>query len=161
MKGVTVTKDIGEAVLRNIEKMDGARVLIGIPANKTARQDDGQSNAALGYLHENGSPRRNIPARPFLVPAVKDAAPKLLNVLKASAADATTDPLAIDKGLNRAGLLAQAAVKNWIRNGVGFAPLSPETIAMRQEQGYMGTKPLIRTGQLLNSINYVVINGKG
>ena len=81
---------------------------------------------------------------------------KAIEAMKKFAAQGLTDPAAVDKGLNAAGLIAQASVKNRIRNGVGFAPLSEKTLAQRKAQGKSGTKPLIRTGQLLNSITYVV-----
>lgn len=144
-------------ILGNIQAMMGASVLIGIPESENARNDGEITNAALGYIHENGSPKRNIPARPFLVPAVRQVAPRAVKILKEAAEKAMDDRLAIDKGLNAAGLLAQAAVKNWIRNGVGFAPLSQSTIDARKRNGAQGEKPLIRTGQLMNSITYVVV----
>lgn len=37
-----------------------------------------------------------------------------------------------------------------------FVPLAPATIKARQRQGFKGTKALIRTGALLNAIQYVV-----
>lgn len=154
--GMTITRDEVANVLENIKAMVGKQVLIGIPGEKDGRRGDPMGNAALGYIHENGSPARNIPARPFLVPGVQEATPKAIEQLKKAAADGLDDPAAVDRGLNAAGLLAQSAVKNRIRNSVGFAPLSPKTLAKRRAKGAAGTKPLIRTGQLLNSITYVV-----
>lgn len=153
---IRVTRDEVKNVITNIEAMTGKRVLIGIPDANAGRKDGPMTNAALGYIHENGSPARNIPARPFLIPGVEEAAPKAIEAMKKFAAQGLTDPAAVDKGLNAAGLIAQASVKNRIRNGVGFAPLSEKTLAQRKAQGKSGTKPLIRTGQLLNSITYVV-----
>lgn len=153
---IRVTRDEVKNVITNIEAMTGKRVLIGIPDANAGRKDGPITNAALGYIHENGSPARNIPARPFLVPGVEEAAPKAIEAMKKFAAQGLTDPAAVDKGLNAAGLIAQAAVKNRIRNGVGFAPLAERTLAQRKASGKSGTKPLIRTGQLLNSITYVV-----
>ena len=153
---VRVTKDSVANIITNIEAMTGKRVLIGIPDANAGRKDGPITNAALGYIHENGSPARNIPARPFLVPGVTEAAPKAIDAMKKFAAQGLTDPAAVDKGLNAAGLIAQAAVKNRIRNSVGFAPLAESTLSQRKAQGKQGTKPLIRTGQLLNSITYVV-----
>lgn len=153
---VRVTRDEVQNIIANIEAMTGKRVLIGIPGENAGRKDGPISNAALGYIHENGSPARNIPARPFLVPGVQEVAPKAVETLEKFAAKGLEDPSAVDKGLNAAGLMAQAAVKNRIRNSVGFAPLSEATLAERKRTGKQGTKPLIRTGQLLNSITYVV-----
>jgi phage gpG-like protein len=153
---VKVTRDDMKNVIENINAMTGKRVLIGIPDANAGRKDGQITNAALGYIHENGSPARNIPARPFLIPGVQEAAPRAIEALKKYAAQGLTDPEAVNKGLNAAGLIAQAAVKNRIVNSVGFAPLAPVTIAQRRRKGKQGSKPLIRTGQLLNSITYVV-----
>ena len=57
---VTVIKDNTAAVLRTVQEMAKKRVLIGIPAEKAARKGDPITNASLGYIHENGSPARNI-----------------------------------------------------------------------------------------------------
>jgi phage gpG-like protein len=153
---VTILKDNTAAVLRTVQEMAGKRVLIGIPAEKAARKGDAITNASLGYIHENGSPARNIPARPFLKPGVEQAASKCAEVLGKFAKTAFNNPSDIDKGLNAAGLIAQASVKKRIVSGEGFAPLKAGTIAARKRVGAKGTKPLIRTGQLLNSITYVV-----
>jgi len=156
MNGIKITRDDSMRVLQSIQNMAVKHVLVGIPADNSARKDGPITNASLGYIHENGSAARNIPPRPFLVPGVKAAAPKCVEVLKRYAKKAVTGEATIDQGLNAAGLVAQSAVKNRIRSGEGFAPLKPSTIAARKRQGKQGEKPLIRTGQLLNSITYVV-----
>lgn len=153
---VTILKDDTARIMAAIEDMAGKRVLIGIPADKSARKDGPITNAALGYIHENGSAARNIPARPFLVPGVKAASAKCAEVLKSFAKKAITGQATIDQGLNAAGLIAQASVKKRIQQGEGFAPLAASTLEARARKGKSGTKPLIRTGQLLNSVTYVV-----
>lgn len=153
---VQVTVDISAQVLINIRHVADEKLLVGIPAEENARGGE-IGNAALGFIHENGSPARNIPARPFLVPGMKDAEPQAVAMLAKPTGDALekgVDVLA--RGLERAGLVCQAAVKKRIVSQEGFSPLNPRTIAARQRKGYKGTKALIRTGQLLNSITYVV-----
>jgi hypothetical protein len=64
----------------------------------------------------------------------------------------------IEIALNKAGLIGQNHVKNQIVNG-DFAQLKNSTIAARmrrRKNRQAGTKPLIDTGQLLNSVTYVV-----
>ena len=68
---------------------------------------------------------------------------------------------AIEKANNKAGLVAQAAIKNTLRSGEGFPPLADATLAARKRAGFTGTKPLIWTGQLLNSITYVIRKRNG
>lgn len=153
---VTVIKDDSARILQAIQAMAGKEVLVGIPADKTARKKEPITNAALGFIHENGSAAQNIPPRPFLVPGVKAASKQCAEVLKRYAQKAITGDGTIDQGLNAAGLIAQASVKKRIQSGEGFAPLKASTLAARARKGAKGTKPLIRTGQLLNSITYVV-----
>lgn len=152
---VTVTRDEAANVLKNIKTFAGKGVLVGIPEDQNGR-GEGIGNAALGFIHENGSPARNIPARPFLLPGVTKAMPDILQTWKAFTKAGLTDESAVDKGLEAVGLQAQAAVKKQIVSQDGFMPLSHKTIAARKSKGYQGEKALIRTGQLLNSINYVV-----
>ena len=153
---VQVTVDISAQVLINIKRVADDKLLVGIPAEENARGES-IGNAALGFIHENGSPARNIPARPFLVPGMKDAQDEAVAMLEMPTAESLTKGHdVLKRGLERAGLVCQAKVKKRIVSQEGFAPLSPRTIAARQRRGYQGTKALIRTGQLLNSITYVV-----
>ena len=156
MNGVKITRDDSARVLQAIQNMAGKHVLVGIPADNNARKDGPITNAALGYIHENGSAAHNIPPRPFLVPGMKVAAPKCADVLKGYAKKAVTGDATIDQGLNAAGLIAQASVKKRIVSQEGFTPLKAATLAARKRKGAKGEKALIRTGQLLNSITYVV-----
>lgn len=151
-----ITKDNVESMLAAVKAMAAKRVLVGVPSAEASRRDDPINNATLAYIHENGSPARNIPARPFLKPGVAGAKDKLVSTLRVYAKQALTDKSAIEKGLNAAGLVAQSAVKNRIRSSIGMKPLASGTLAARRRKGAKGEKPLIRTGQLLNSITYVV-----
>ncbi len=153
---VTVTRDNAKNVIAAIQDMAKKHVLVGIPSSENGRNDGSIGNAALGAIHENGSGVRNIPPRPFLKPGVAAAAEQCVKVLKSAAQNAFTDKNAIDKGLNAAGLIAQASVKKRIVSQEGFTPLKAATLAARKRKGAKGEKALIRTGQLLNSITYVV-----
>ena len=138
-------------------------VLVGIPAADDNRNGDSPiGNAAIGYIQENGSPVNNIPPRPFLVPGVQSVADRCAELMGAGAAEMLDGgAAAIEKANNKAGLTAQAAVKNTLRAGEGFPPLAPATLAARERAGFTGTKPLIRTAQLLNSITYVIRKRNG
>lgn len=155
MKGMRITRDDSKQFLRAIQSMADKRVLVGIPDDKSGR-DDGMSNSVLGAIHENGSPANNIPPRPFLVPGVREVEEKCAATLRKYAENALAGNGTIDQGLHAVGLIAQTAVKNRIRNQVGFKPLEDSTTAARKRDNKKGTKALIRTGQLLKSITYVV-----
>lgn len=154
-----ITKDDVSKVLASIQDLAKKQVLVGIPASKAERQegdDDPINNAQLGYIHEFGAPASNIPARPFLNPGVARAQESINNHLK-KAAKAAMDGNSekVDVELNATGLIAQAGAKNEINSGA-FEALAPATIAARRKRGRTGDKPLIDTGQLRNSITYVI-----
>lgn len=142
-------------------------VLVGIPATKTERRDHGITNAALGYIHETGAPEVNIPPRPFLIPGIREAKDRItVHLAHAARLTLEGDADGAEKAMHRAGIVAASAVKNKITVGP-FVPLKPSTIRRRRIRsagskyrrkatGPADVRPLIDTGQLRNSITYVV-----
>jgi hypothetical protein len=57
--------------------------------------------------------------------------------------------------LNAAGDAAQEGVQAYLKRGVP-PPLSTRSVTERRRQGIVSRKPLIRTGQLLAGVTYVV-----
>lgn len=155
---VRVTKDFTKKLMKILIMAGKKQVLVGIPEDKNSRTGEAIGNAYLGAIHEYGSPARNIPARPFLNPGVKDAQKDTIKILKFGAKSALDNfnVAAIEQSLNRVGLNAQAVVKKRITGQVGFEALKPATIKARERTGRKGTKALIRTGELLNSVTYVL-----
>jgi hypothetical protein len=160
--GLRVTKDNTPAVLAAIGMMTRKHVVVGVPASEDARrpeedEDAGpMGNAAVYYVQDNGSALANIPPRETLRPGVKDAAPRLANVLKQAAVQAFSNKGALDRGLEAAGLVAQTAVRKRIVAGTDLEPLAESTIKSRRARGIESEKPLIRTAQMLNAITYEV-----
>ena len=193
------TPKIREAMKRLTE----TKVLVGVPSDDetphlgvdvssgNARKDEGKkeiTNAELAYIHSNGAPEVNIPARPFLEPGIKEVQDKITTVFKNAAKFAMQgDYSLVDQALDAVGLLAQAAARQKIADGIP-PPLSPVTVAMRmrrtkassykrkasvdaqiafneqfKQTGSMEgspTTPLYDTGQLVASISYVKRNMK-
>lgn len=144
-------------VLQSISGLVDKQVLVGIPDSAPERKDDEPlSNAAIGYIQETGSPANNLPARPFLVPGVASAEEKTVPQLqKAVEAALDGDLPRAEKRMASAGLAAQSSVRAKINSGI--APqLKASTLAARRRRGRTGTVPLIDTGQLRNSITYVI-----
>jgi hypothetical protein len=148
---LTIKTDISKQILKQLGDMQSKELLVGIPSKTDQRQDSDEGNAQIAYQNQFGRPALNIPARPFLDVGIKNAQPQILKALEKGAKN-----LDVDIALNSAGLLAQSAVRNVIRTSEGFKPLSSKTISVRKEKGFDGTRPLIETGSLLNSITYVV-----
>ncbi len=158
---VIVTKDRTGELLKAIVALTQREVLIGIPADAPARTPEpGEpappSNALIGYKMETGDPEMNLPARPFLVPGVEAIKDKAIARLKKAGEDALKGDLGkVDQALHAVGLMGQSSVQAKITDGP-FVPLAPRTLAQRRARGRTGDRPLIDTGQLRRSVNYVI-----
>jgi hypothetical protein len=181
-KTVDRTRELFDMLKKAVQE----RVLVGIPAQNDPRSAPSGpiNNATIGIIMERGSPGRNIPARPWLVPGVRSARAQIGARYRAAARDAlktmSSDP--IMRANRIVGQETADAVKRYIKTG-SFAPLSPKTVAARarqraarnrraseikylkavkagmplvKAQNLYGIRPLINTGQLLGSVTYVI-----
>lgn len=155
--GAVVLKDDMKKLDAAIKSLTNSEVLVGIPSTKNARDDDSPlGNAAIGYIQENGAPENNLPARPHLIPGIKNVADKISSIFFRAGQNALSgDTEAVLKGMNAAGLVGQLAVQKMLTDGLE-PPLAESTLARRAAQGFMGTKALIRKGLYLKAISYVV-----
>lgn len=181
--GVTVTADNFKAIIDAINSLTKKDVLVGIPDSAPERDDGPMTNAQIGYVMETGSPAHNVPARPFLVPGVADVQGECADRLgKAADAALSGNKGGAERAMSAAGMVAASSAKKKIGSNIPPA-LSPETIRNRkrsrqtqsmrsdekqylkavadgtdpaQAQTEAGIIPLVNTGQLRNSITYVV-----
>jgi hypothetical protein len=165
--GIFIVKDNVGKLLDNLEAMSETQVLVGIPAKEAEREPgtdiDGMNNATLAYIHENGAPEANIPARPFIEPGIQDAKSDISRQFR-KAGEAQLDGQAgkAMKHYHLAGEVAAVSIKKKIWSGP-FAPLKESTLRARRTRKIAprtGTKPLIDTAQMLRAVDYVVIAGK-
>lgn len=163
VKGSLITKvDLVDDVLKSLQELDKSQVMVGIPS-ETAGRDDGPINsAAIGYILETGAPERNLPARPFLVPTIwrirADLGKRARTTLVRVTSGKPGAKRVVEQGLGGIGLIAANEVKRVINAG-DFAPLAPSTIYARKHRKSAprsSEKPLVDTGQLRNSITYVI-----
>lgn len=120
-------------------------VKVGFLAGAT--YPDGTPVAAIAAIQNFGAPKVGIPPRPFFTNMVKDESPewgpKLAKILPAVRYDG---PEALRQmGEEIAGALRQSIVDT------NSPPLKPATIARKGFE-----KPLVDTGQMLNSVDYEV-----
>jgi hypothetical protein len=146
-------------LIKRLDTIRRQKVKVGILENKTARKNELMTNSYIGYINENGSPENHIPARPFLRPAMLSNEEYITKRL----ADGVEDELlgrkhGIRIALGEIGTTVRNTAKDNITNQVNFVPLSATTLKQRKEEGFDGSKALIRTGQLLNSIHYKIDN---
>ena len=159
-------------------KLDTAKeVQVGFLEN--AKYPDGKSVAMIGAIQEFGAPRAGIPPRPYFRNMIAAKSPEwpdaIAGVLKASDYDAA-------KTLNIVGDQVAGQLKQSIVDTLD-PPLSPVTLmlrGMRTQSQFQGlpfgqlikiararvaagesnfgpsTKPLVDTGDLLRSIDFIV-----
>lgn len=168
---------------RRVEEIESAfdalekrRVLVGVPASSSARDDGAEiNNAALLYIHEHGAPEINLPARPVMKIGLNNAREQIKRQLAAAAREA----LAGRKGgvtarLQAVGLIAQASIKEVFATSQDLAPLALSTLRSKARKSVPGAadelasrlagnpptdavQPLVGpTHSLENSIQYVV-----
>jgi hypothetical protein len=180
--GVKITRQNLSEVLAAVTALAGSEVLVGFPEDSTDRDatpgDDpekrGITNAALGYIHDNGAPEANIPARPFMLPGMKDAEKQVEAYLGGAMKAAMRGNVVAAEGqMQAAGMAAKLAIQRKINEGIP-PPLSERTLRARARKGRKGAilelerrekgydpltvlaKPLIDTGQMRNAVNYVI-----
>lgn len=179
--GVTITVDRLKQVVAGIRAIPTKDVLVGVPAENGPRQDGEMNNAALLYLHENGAPEANIPARPSLFPGIRRARETIVKYLKQAANAAMGGkPEKMEKALAAAGFAGMSSVQSLIAEGVP-PPLSDRTLQARArrrrgsgvgirrgarfelaaraggaEPSTLFAKPLLDTGQMNRAITFVV-----
>ena len=141
-------------LLQGWRYMRDSDVLVGIPEESNGGHG-GVTNAELLYIHSNGSPANNIPARPTVEPGIEDpkARPVLQTFLGDAAKAAITGNIAGAKmAQKKAGMLAANSVKAVFGSG-RLAPLKMSTVRRRKK----GSKaPLVDTGALRNAITFVI-----
>lgn len=155
MKARVKAKFPTNAILKKIEKarefLDTRDriVLVGIPGND--QQPTGESTAGIARVHEFGSPKKNIPERSFLRAGIRAANEELIALSKRDMKKVVRGKMTMTMAMNRLGVMAVGQVQKYIGQSENFAPLSARTIA---EKG--SDKPLIDTGNMRQSITYVV-----
>ena len=167
MFDITADLEVDDDIMRQIQEvvaeLGNTEVLVGIPEDEAARNDGNGNvinNAALLYIHTNGSPKNNIPPRPVIEPALSDdenserigeIMGEAVNSAMAGDADGMRENLA------KAGMAGQNAVKDWFTNPKnGWQPVKPETARRKERRGATEQRPLIDTGELRNALTYVV-----
>jgi len=179
MPGVRTVVDNSRRLEAALKALTSQEVLVGVPAEKAERQavpEDGEfgpiTNAQLLFIHEKGSPARNIPARPTIDPGVHKAKDPIADQLRAAGvAGLEGNTAGVNAALEKAGIIAQNSVRAQFVDG-GLQPLAASTLAKRigtvhgpdgkiikrgktrAESGAIN--PLILSGQLRKAITYVV-----
>ena len=183
---VEVLQNNVDQMLASVRSLVTKAVYVGVPAKNAQRSNvSGSSinNAALAYIHNTGSERAGIPARPFMLPGVervKDRIVQRLKVAASAAVQGQSDRL--DSYFQALGQEVADSIKHVISEGIP-PPIKPATVLARHrergakhiaeaEKAYIKmiqgggppspaalmelVVPLINSAQLLNSISFVI-----
>lgn len=157
----TIVKAVDKAgkLIKGINYTKDNYLLIGIPQKKTTRENEAITNAELLFIHTNGSPINNVPARPVIEPALEDDMERLTSMLKDFANEAIEGNFEeAQKQLERTGMRAQNVCRNWFTNADNNWPENAPSVRERKiKKGSTEPRPLIDTGELRKSIIYVVV----
>ena len=171
---VQVTIDNTKLIEQAVSFLTANKVYVGIPSDQTAQvgvEDGAKFNtisgeripinlATLGYVLETGSPVKNIPARPHLVPGVEAVQDGIENYLRQGGKLALTGNLpGTEKALMAAGFTATVSVKTEINSNIQPA-LAQSTLDARKRAGITQEDTLVVTGQYRNAINYFLDDGQ-
>lgn len=153
---ITVTEGGSfDTVRKGISHLSKMRAYVGIPEKAASRPGEVINNAELLYIHTNGSPLQNIPARPVIEPAIEASDNReMIEAELAECADAELDGK-IDEAVNhliKAGQVGSNAAKRWFRDPRnGWPENKPSTIAAKgSDQPMIGI-----TGELRRAITHV------
>lgn len=154
-----------DAAIDNLKKALASQsfVKVGVLSDGKLHEGDTIGAAGLAAVHEFGSPSRKIPERSFLRSTLSNKKDDFNawvksngdNIFKATVQDGGYSAL-----LEKIGALWVGYVQNtfFTSNGGKWPKLSPRTIASRTKGSGVGAaKPLIDTGELINSITHEVV----
>lgn len=158
---IKVTSDFTDQVNKILSKFKRDAVLVGVPETDTKRKEDEPiNNATILAMNQFGVDELNIPPRPIMSIGIKNAQEEISEQFKLAAKNALFDgPSALTTYYNRAGIIASNSIKKVINSQEGIEAPAESTLEARREKGFKGEKALLVTGQLRNSITYVVNDG--
>ena len=119
---------------------------------------DGTPVAYVAAIQEFGYAEGNIPSRPFFRNAIEAREGAWIQTMRKLVLAATEGRLTGEQAMNQMGLMQAGDVKDSITDGQ-YAPLKQSTLDARQRRKRtpgVGTKPLIDTARMLQSVKHVV-----
>lgn len=142
----TKLTDMGiDKVLENVMELGGKQVKVGIQAGSGSH--DGVDILDIAIYNHFGT--RNIPSRPFVSDCF-DKNQGQISEAKKRIVYRVMEGMPASAGLAQLGQWYQDVLKGHIRNG-GWVPNAPATVKRKGS-----SRPLIDTGQLVNSVRWEI-----
>ena len=151
---ITVSESGDSSFIKEaIGTLQNAKVYVGIPEAETLRKGKPITNAALLFVHTNGSPLRHIPATPVIEPSIEANHEEIESGLH-EAASYILDGQKVEakETLAKVGTLGANGAKKWFvdpRNG--WRQNSPETI--KRKLSKLTGQRLRKALDVLNSVD--------
>lgn len=141
-------------VLEAYNSMNDYKIEIGVVSSDATRKEEisiGINNAELMYIHENGSPINNLPARPVLQLTINYTIhtlfPQTLKRIDDGCFNKNWSKKEVKTELEKMCIRIQNYARNVIYRSNLLAPNKPSTIKAKGSD-----RPLLNTGQLARSI---------
>ena len=125
---------------------------------ETAKYSDGTPVAVVAAQNEFGNPAKRIPSRPFFRNAIKANEQKWGEVAGRLIESAIEGKISESQALDQLGQLIKGDIQESIIDG-DFEQLKKSTLVARQSRkrtAGVANKPLIDTGHMMRSVDYVV-----
>lgn len=159
---ITDRLEVYRRIRKDIEEMDDTFVKVGFPQEARPGHPEKEGThpiakemsevAEIAAFQEFGT--QHIPARPFFRQAIDNNKDALGVFIKREYDEVLLGVRSVYDGISRIGEWMSAKVKRTITTG-DFKPLSPITIARKKS-----SRPLIDSGQMRQSVTYVVGHGQ-
>ncbi len=147
---------VWKALLKRVAGIETAHVKVGVIGSEAsaAHGGTGLTNVEIATIHEFGAPRAGIPERSFIRSTFQVRRDELGNIQAAAARGLLDGKYTVDRAFGLIGAWAASAVREQITKygPFLFSPLAARTIAAKGSSA-----PLVDTGQLVNSIAFVVM----
>lgn len=155
--GIEITdKDMGwNKLIKSFKVAEKeAGVSVGFLRSSGVYENSNVTVTQVAAVHEFGSSDGRIPERSFMRSSIDANKGKLEKVISKLAGQVSDGVMPQKKALGIIGQMVQDLMKGKILAGLS-PPLAPSTVARKGS-----SKPLIDTGQLINSIDWEITEGK-
>lgn len=153
-----IGKQQAEAALKKLTQQferEEMQILVGVPEGAGSYDSEGGQQltiATIAAVNEFGTADGRIPARPFLSTAIEEGAPKFVRTVELGLPKVLSGEQPMSWLMHRVGNIAKGEVQQKITD-IKNPPNAPATIAKKGS-----SNPLIDTGALRNSIDYLIID---
>ena len=134
--------------IAEIDKLNKADLQVGF--FESAKYEDGTPVAGVAAVHELGSPKNNIPPRPFMRTTSEAKKPEWAKLMKQAAQAIVKRSETADSALNKLGLKAAGDVRETIST-IQEPKLKESTVKRKGSD-----KPLVESGIMINSVTHRV-----